>query len=108
MSVKIVNMTYKHGFSDAHSKLYHETKKMVQDEVLRVLQKDVSHVMGVKLVSFRNTTGHVVASLIIVMNKTGVELFNVTKQELYDAMRNGTFRSFDIDKYFDFDIKCKL
>ena len=107
MSVKIVNMTYEHGLSDSHSKLYHDTKKMVEDEVFRVLA-NVSHIMGVKLISFQNMTGHVVASLIIVMNETGIEQFNMTKQELYDAMTNGTFISFDIDKYFDFDIKCKL
>ena len=101
-------MAYESDLSNTNSKLFYDTKNIIEGEVFRVLQQNMSYVMAVKLISFENRTGDIVASLIVVMNETAVVQFNVTKQQLFNSMMNGTFGSFAIDRTFDFDIRCKI
>ena len=106
-------MSYESGHSDSRSKLYHDTKDMIERDLLRVLSSYASYVQGIKLVEFKNLTGQIVASVIVVMdetmfiNKTDAQ-FNSTAQNVSHALMNGQFQLFDIDRTHDFDIKCKF
>ena len=104
MQVRFTNVVFEEDLLDSISKMFYDRKMLFEQEMLQVLQLNLTEVIAVKLNSFHNMSNTAVASFVVVMNTTQFSL-NETKQRLSDVVSNGEYKSMTIDQGFDFQLE---